>query len=268
MASTTTNTVRLSIIQADEYGPWTTTPAPRRETDLQALQARLYADFADFVGHSDGYAFYSRFDNMVGVANQIAPTEYRRFQERVRNRYPITVSIGVGDGPTPLAAVESATERLQAAGSAQDPNRREALRADDALDPEDAHLTVGHFDIVDVTGSITDKESVVDAHTTIQQSVMDLKKHLLAEYESVAHFVGGDNVIAICPPMRTEAFESIVEHLRAQTGIEYQVGIGTGATAHEAGHEAKHALEECRETGTRVVGHGVREAPRGRVEDV
>lgn len=267
MASTTTNTVRLSIIQADEYGPWTTTPVPRRETDLQALQARLYADFADFVGRSDGYAFYSRFDNMVGVTNQIAPEEYKRFQERIRNRYPITVSIGVGDGPTPLAAVESATEQLQAAGSAQDPDRQEALRADDALDPEEAYVTVGHFDIVDVTGSITDEESVVDAHATVQQSVMDLKKHLLAEHESVAHFVGGDNVIAICPPMRTEAFESIVEHLRAETGIEYQVGIGTGSTAHEAGDQAKHALEECRETGTRVVGQGRPEAHTERLED-
>ena len=46
--------VRTTLVQIDNYGPWTVTPSPRRETDLQSLQARLYADFADFAGREDG----------------------------------------------------------------------------------------------------------------------------------------------------------------------------------------------------------------------
>ena len=35
---------QLTLIQIDNYGPWTVTPEPRREVDLQTLQSRLYAD--------------------------------------------------------------------------------------------------------------------------------------------------------------------------------------------------------------------------------
>ena len=50
MNTSANEVVQLSLVQIDEYGPWTVTPEPRRETDLQSLQATLYADFADFVG--------------------------------------------------------------------------------------------------------------------------------------------------------------------------------------------------------------------------
>ena len=78
-------------MQIDDYGPWTTTPAPRRETDLQALQARLFATVADFLGDRDGYAFASRYDNMIGVANAVEPEAFARLQKRVANRFPVTV---------------------------------------------------------------------------------------------------------------------------------------------------------------------------------
>ncbi|PHQ44808.1 GTP cyclohydrolase IIa, partial [Halorubrum sp. C3] len=34
--------------------------------------------------------------------------------------------------------------------------------------------------------------------------------------------------------------------------VELQVGVGRGASAHEAGFTAKHALEDCRHDGTSV----------------
>ncbi len=262
MSNTFEETVRFSLVQLDDYGPWTVTPSPRRETDLQALQARIYADFADFVGRSDGYAFYNRFDNMLGVANRLPPEEFARFQERVRNRYPVTASVGVGEAPTPVEAVRLASEQLQGAGSAQDPDRREALRYDATpAESGDPHTTIAHFDIVNVTGTFTDERNAVDTGIAVQESALALKRHLRAEHDSVAQFVGGDNVIAVCPRLETETFGAIVDHVRAEAGVEYQVGIGRGATAHEAGSDAKHALEVCRETGASVheaepEGHG------------
>lgn len=244
-------TVRVSVVQLDEYGPWTVEPAPRRETDLQALQARLYADFADFVGRSDGYAFYERFDNMIGVTNGIGADGYERFQERVRNRYPITISVGVGEGETPVRAIEIATQQLQAAGSAQDPDRREALNCKNLTDSPGL-ITVGHFDIVSVTESLTDAENAATAGLTVKQSMLALKERLQASYDSLAHFVGGDNMIAICPQLSEQRFDDIIDHVYDQTGVEFQVGIGSGPTAHHAGSQAKEALEHCREEGVRV----------------
>ena len=260
----TRDTVRVSVVQLDEYGPWTVEPEPRRETDLQALQARLYADFADFVGRSDGYAFFNRFDNLIGIANGIDLEEYERFQERVRNRYPVTASVGVGEGETPVRAVTVASQQLQAAGSAQDPDRREVLSAGDTSDSP-GHVTVGHFDIVGVTESLTDEEHAAAAGLEIQQSMIALKRRLLSEHDSIAQFVGGDNMIAICPRLGEDAFGDIVDHVFDRTGVEYQVGIGSGPTAHAAGGRAKEALEHCRETGTRV--HETAAAPQRATDD-
>jgi GTP cyclohydrolase IIa len=242
--------VQLSLVQIDNYGPWTVTPAPRRETDLQALQARLYADFADFVGDRDGYVFYGRFDNMVGVTNGIDRAAHARFQERVRNRYPVTVSVGVGSAATPVAALERASRALQATGSAQDPDRAGELAWTEGDGPQRA--TVAHFDVVDATDTLTDRRNAIDVDLAVRRASVELATHLRAEHDAVAQFVGGDNVIAVCPRLPAAAFRSAVDHVRAATDVQLQVGVGHGPTAHAAGADAKRALEECRETGTRV----------------
>ncbi len=256
------NVVLVALAQIDEYGPWTVTPAPRRETDLQALQASLFADFADFVGEHDGYAFYGRFDNMFAVANEIDPRTYERFQRRVRNRYPVTVSIGVGRGATPVAALGVASERLQSAGSAQDGDRREALAVGGFEGDSSGTdlVTVAHFDVVDATGSLTDRRNAADATLAIRRATLELATYLREEHACLTHFVGGDNVIAICPDVEATAFEAAIDRVRVETGIELQVGIGRGSTAHAAGNDAKHALERCRANGIRVQGAGQRRA--------
>lgn len=248
-------TVQVALVQIDEYGPWTVTPTPRREMDLQSLQASLFAEFAAFVGEYDGYAFYSRFDNMYAVVNEAEPADFERFQRRVRNRFPVTVSVSVGRADTPVRALGVASDRLQAAGSAQDGDRREVLATGgDASSSETGPVTVAHFDVVDVTGSLTDRENAVDVSLAIRRATLELATYLREEHESLAHFVGGDNIIAICPDLDSTVFEAAIEHVRDEAGIQLQVGIGQGPTAHLAGDEAKHALEECRATGARIRG--------------
>jgi len=251
-----TTTIRVALIQIDDYGPWTVTPEPRREMDLQYLQASLFADFAAFVDTYDGYAFYGRFDNMYAVGNKIDPADFERFQRRVRNRYPVTVSIGVGLAESPVEALGEASERLQAAGSAQDGNRREALVIGDDEPADTGMVTVGHFDVVDVTGSLTDRENAIDVSLAIRRATLELATYLRTEYDSLAHFVGGDNIIAICPDIAPQAFDNAIEHVRVETDIELQVGIGRGPTAQAAGEQAKEALEQCRATGARIHGDG------------
>ncbi len=256
--------IQLSLFQLDNYGPWTVTPAPRRETDLQALQARLYADLADFVGGADGYAFYDRFDNMIAVTNGMDLEDHRRFQRRVRNRYPITVSIAVGSGETPVDALEAAARALQGTGSAQDPDRTERLvRAGPSAESESESgststptpttdsVTIAHFDIVDVTGEFTDCKHPAETTLAVQRATLELETVLHEEFDALARFVGGDNIIAVCPPLEATDFDAARAHVLAETGIDLQVGIGRGESAHEAGYRAKLALEECRETGTR-----------------
>lgn len=250
MSDTDDAVVQLSLVQLDDYGPWTVTPEPRSEPSLQALQARLYADLADFVGSRDGYVFPGRYDNMVAVTNRITPDEHRRFQELVRNRYPITASLGVGTGSTPIDALGAATEALQATGSAQDADRTERLATDRDAEPA-GPLTVAHFDVVDATERYTDSEHAFDAERRIRRAVVDLSDRM-RDHGAVTSFVGGDNAISVCPDLDDGVYDDVLTGLREDTGVEMRVGVGRGETAQAAGQGAKHALERARATGEPV----------------
>ncbi len=250
------STTQIALVQLDNYGPWTVTPEPRRETDLQSLQARIYADLCQQVGDHDGYAFYTRFDNMIAVTNGLDRADHARIQETLNNRYPVTASVGVGVGETPAAALTGATDQLQDAGSAQDSGRRAFLGGDFLADHERTPRDVGiaHFDVVDATGTYTDRLDAFDTYREIQRATLALSDYMRETNDSLSFFVGGDNVIAVCPELREGAFQAAIDNVRESAGVELQVGVGRAAAPHDAGMAAKHALEECRYNGTRIEG--------------
>jgi len=248
-----TNT-QLTLLQIDNYGPWTVTPEPRREMDLQTLQSRLYADLTQFVGHRGGYVFFTRFDNMVAVTNGLDREAHAQLQESVGNRYPVTVSLGVGLDSVPAHALEVATDGIQRAGSAQDGDRREVL-VGEFVDPDErtgADVHVAHFDVNDATGKYTDRLNEFDSFIRIEQGYASLMRHLREEHGALSFFVGGDNIIAVVPDLTPGQYADAIDYVEADVGVELKVGVGTGTTAEEAGMDAKHALERCRHRGTAV----------------
>ncbi|PSQ18646.1 GTP cyclohydrolase IIa [Halobacteriales archaeon QS_8_69_26] len=248
--------IQITLVQIDNYGPWTVTPAPRGEMDLQTLQSRLYADLAGAVGTREGYLFYTRFDNMVAVTNGIDREAHRRIQESINTRYPVSVSVGVGTAASPAEALGRATDRLQRAGSAQSTAREGILDGEFLPEEDRGHrdVQVAHFDVVDSTSKYTDRVNAFDAHLAMEEAHLSLARHMREAHDSLSFFVGGDNVIAVCPDLDGDAFERAVEFVRDDVGVELQVGVGRAASASEAGMAAKHALEECRHNGTRVEG--------------
>ena len=245
-------TTQLTLVQIDNYGPWTVTPEPRREMDLQTLQSRLFADIAQFIGSRGGYVFPTRFDNMVAVTNGIDRAAHELLQETVRNRYPVTISLGVDVADTPAAALEGATERIQAEGSAQDEGRTEVL-AGEFLDGEpNERLTIAHFDVKNVTGKYTDQLNAFDSFIEVERTYVSLMERLRERHDALAFFVGGDNIVAVCPSLSNAEYRAAIEHVERDVGVALQVGVGRGTSAHEAGYAAKHALEECRRARTTV----------------
>ena len=59
----------MTLIQIDNYGPWTVTPRPRTESDLQILQAELFADVQRLIAAKKGLVFFTRFDNLLAISN-------------------------------------------------------------------------------------------------------------------------------------------------------------------------------------------------------
>ncbi|WP_276301422.1 GTP cyclohydrolase IIa [Halorussus lipolyticus] len=246
---------QVTLIQIDNYGPWTVTPEPRREVDLQTLQSRLYADLSQLVGNRDGYVFFTRFDNMIAVTNGMDEDDHALLQESVGNRYPVTVSFGVGVDPSPVEALSSATERIQDAGSAQEADRTEILRGR-TLDPDertDDDVQIAHFDVNDATGKYTDQMNAFDSFIHIEQGYAELMRYFRRAHGGLSFFVGGDNVIAVSPDLDEEAYQDTIRHVQDTVEVELKVGVGQAANPQTAGMAAKHALEECREDGDRVV---------------
>ncbi len=246
---------QLTLVQIDNYGPWTVTPHPRAEMDLQTLQSRLYADIAQYVGSRGGYIFFTRFDNMVMVTNGLDTELLRRMQASIGNRFPVSVSLATAHDPSPVTALEVATADLQAAGSAQDHSRTEVLvgqpLSEDIRSSTDVHIA--HFDVNDATGRFTDQLNAYDTFIEIEQSYASLMRYLRAEYGGLSFFVGGDNMIAVVPALDASAYADVIDVVEAETGVILKVGVGSARTAQAAGYAAKHALEECRATGDGVV---------------
>lgn len=246
------NPMQITLFQLDNYGPWTVTPEPRPEPELQALQARLYADLAEMVGEAGGYVFFGRFDNMVAITNQLSRDDHAAILEALDDTYPVSVSAGIGSGKTPSGALAKATEALQNAGSAQSDGRTGVLTGEGATTP--GTLSIAHFDVVDVTDRLTDRVDAYESQLRVKAGVQDLSERIYEAWDGLAFFVGGDNVIAVVPDKPTEAYNSILDEVATATGLRFQVGVGTGDTAREAGMKAKHALECCREENRRIVG--------------
>ena len=255
IADTVTNT-QVTLVQIDNYGPWTVTPEPRREVDLQTLQSRLYADLAQLVGNRGGYVFFTRFDNMLAVTNGLDREGHAMIQESIGNRYPVTVSFSVAAAETPASALSTATAQLQNAGSAQDDGRREILRGDPIPDGERSaeDVEIAHFDVEDATEKYTDELDAFDTFVHIEGGYYALMRHLHQQEESLAFFVGGDNVIAVGAGLSRPAYDRAIDHVSDEAGVRLKVGVGRERDARSAGMAAKHALESCRENGTRIEG--------------
>ena len=104
--------IQMTLIQIDNYGPWTVTPKPRTESDLQILQAELFADVQRLIAAKKGLVFFTRFDNMLAITNGLDKEDHLRIQRSIRNRYPITISMGVGAALQDKKKLETAADEL------------------------------------------------------------------------------------------------------------------------------------------------------------
>jgi GTP cyclohydrolase IIa len=114
-------------------------------------------------------------------------------------------------------------------------------------------VQIAHFDVNDATGKYTDRMNAFDSFIHIEQGYAELMQYFRRAHDGLAFFVGGDNVIAICPDLDATAYEDTIQHVEDTVEVELKVGVGQAATAQSAGMTAKHALEVCRENGDRVV---------------
>lgn len=235
----------MTLIQIDNYGPWTVTPTPRAEADLQILQSELYADLQRQFAAKGGLVFFTRFDNMLAVTNGMNMEDHLHIQKSIGNRYPITVSMGIGASKTPYEAQRKATNVLQNFGSAQSEDRKEVVAVDSMVKLDESFVQIAHIDINGITDTLTDIIPAYDTSFIVNRVQHFLMKKLIEE-GSLLFFIGGDNFMSPCNGLEPQGLLKIIKEIEDEINIALKAGVGKAPTAEKAANLADLALEEIR----------------------
>lgn len=237
--------IQITLIQIDNYGPWTVTPGPRAEPDLQTLQSRLYGDLEREFGARGGILFFNRFDNLIAVSNGINEEDHRKIQESIRNRYPITISMGVAARPTPFEAQKVATEMIQKGGGAQSDKRCEVLNIESLASDEESKVQISHIDINNITTTLTDVENAYDTSITVYEVLVELMKEL-KKFGGLCFFIGGDNYMAPSNGITKTELTNALKNVDEKTGVTLKAGVGISKYGGRAADLADLGLEDIR----------------------
>ena len=238
--------IQMTLIQIDNYGPWTVTPRPRTESDLQILQAELFADVQRLIAAKKGLVFFTRFDNLLAVTNGLNEEDHMRIQRSIRDRYPITISMGVGAAETAHEAQRLATIALQKEGGAQSSGRKEILAINNLIEnPEDSFVQAAHIDINSVTETLTDIESAFDTSFMVNKAQHYLMTKL-REKGALLFFIGGDNFMSPCNGLSEDDLTQILKEIDEEIGIGLKAGIGRADNMEDAAYMADIGLEIIR----------------------
>lgn len=235
--------VQVTLIQIDNYGPWTNTLGNDREYKLQILQSELYSTLQRYFSVKNGLVFFNRFDEMLAVTNGISHAEHKEIQTSVQQLFPFTVSMSIGVDVTPFKAHVHASRLLQAAGSAHSEQRRGVLTANETLAVDEAYAQIIHIDVDGIT-NISDHTFAFETSIRMQRSHLDLMT-LFGQLDSLLFYLGGDNFMAVTTELSEE---SVSEKLSNYSlgGLPLKFGIGRAQTARKAAEVATMNLESVR----------------------
>lgn len=235
--------VQVTLIQIDNYGPWTSTLGNDREHRLQILQAELYSTLQRYFSAKNALVFFNRFDEMLAVTNGISRSEHQNIQSNVLELFPFTVSMSIGVDVTPFKAHVQASKLLQAAGSAQSDQRSGVLTGDESLPVDEAYAQIIHIDVDGIT-SISDHSFAFETSLRLQRSHLDLMR-LFRQLDSLLFYLGGDNFMAVTTELSEESVSEKLSNY-SHDGLPVKFGIGRAQTARKAAEVATMNLEHAR----------------------
>ncbi|MEM2878272.1 MAG: GTP cyclohydrolase IIa [Candidatus Hadarchaeales archaeon] len=236
--------IQLTLVQIDNYGPWTVTPVPRREADLQALQAELYAELEKRFGALGGLVFYARFDNVIAVTNGIGLEQHREIVNEINSGFPVTVSMGIGAAAKPYDAQVEATLALQRAGGSRSEYRRGVVAGCPVVHPDEDWVQIAHIDVNHST-LITDSEPIYDTHMLLQRTYLALASSLYRK-KALVFYTGGDNFMALSNGIGLPGIEETFADVKREIGFGLKAGVGAARSAETAAKLASEGLHEIR----------------------
>ncbi len=233
--------IQLTIIRIEGYGPWTVTLGYDREAQLQMLQARIYHDVQRLFSSKDGIVFFNRFDEYFAITNGLDADDHREIQRELAKSYKdLVMSMAIGSGET---AFEANLNAYRA--------RKEDLMLDrDARIfgsiHESADLAqIMHVD-VDSSTKVGNRMSPYEVTALVMKIYSRLAEEFL-KYNSLAFFLGGDNVMVISNGTTKEQADEVIKKVTSGIDIRLNCGIGIGKNGRRAAEAATTALDTIRD---------------------
>lgn len=233
--------IQLTIIRIEGYGQWTLTLGSDREAQLQMLQARIYHDVQKLFSERDSIVFFNRFDEYFAITNGLGADDHLHIQHELTKLYDnMLMSMTIGVGKTAFEANLNAY-RTRKEGRMLDGN---STIFGNVHPPADV-AQIMHIDI-DNSAKVGNLLSPYELTVLVMKIYSRLAEEFL-KHNSLAFFLGGDNVMVISNGMAKEQAEEVIKRVTADNDIKLNCGIGIGKTGRKAAEAATKALDTIRD---------------------
>jgi GTP cyclohydrolase IIa len=233
--------IQLTIIRIEGYGQWTLTLGSDREAQLQMLQARIYHDVQRLFSERDSIVFFNRFDEYFAITNGLGVDDHLHIQHELTKLYDnMLMSMTIGAGKTAFEANLNAY-RTRKEGRMLDGNSR----IFGSVQPQADVAQIMHIDI-DSSAKVGNWLSPYELTALIMKIYSRLAEEFL-KHNSLAFFLGGDNVMVISNGMSKEQADVVLKKVTAGNDIKLNCGIGIGKTGRRAAEAATKALDTIRD---------------------
>ena len=233
--------IQLTIIRIEGYGQWTLTLGSDREAQLQMLQARIYHDVQRLFSERDSIVFFNRFDEYFAITNGLGVDDHLHIQHELTKLYDnMLMSMTIGAGKTAFEANLDAY-RTRKEGRMLDGNSR----IFGSVQPQADVAQIMHIDI-DSSAKVGNWLSPYELTALVMKIYSRLAEEFL-KHDSLAFFLGGDNVMVISNGMSKEQADVVLKKVTAGNDIKLNCGIGIGKTGRRAAEAATKALDTIRD---------------------
>ena len=232
--------IQLTIVRIEGYGPWTVTLGSDREAQLQMLQAKIYHDVQRLFSAKDGIVFFNRFDEYFAITNGLDADDHRKIQRELAKIYKdLSMSMAIGAGKTAFEAnLDAYRARKEGRKLDGDPRIFGSVHGADIAQ-------IMHID-VDSSTKVGDRLSPYEVTALVIKIYSRLSEEFL-KHNSLAFFLGGDNVMVISNGMTKEQADEAIKKVTAGIEIKLNCGIGIGRTGRRAAEAATKALDTIRD---------------------
>jgi GTP cyclohydrolase IIa len=233
--------IQLTIIRIEGYGQWTLTLGSDREAQLQMLQARIYHDVQRLFSQRESIVFFNRFDEYFAITNGLGVDDHLHIQHELTKLYDnMLMSMTIGAGKTAFEANLNAY-RTRKEGRMLDGNSR----IFGSVQPQADVAQIMHIDI-DSSAKVGNWLSPYELTALVMKIYSRLAEEFM-KHDSLAFFLGGDNVMVISNGMSKEQADVVLKKVTACNDIKLNCGIGIGKTGRRAAEAATKALDTIRD---------------------